>query len=133
MPTLRILIGEDHEEFRRMLRAVLQGKTQRCVISEVSDGLQALQQAEVLQPDLILLDVSLPKLNGMAVARQISKLCPNSKILFVSQHSDPDIVLAALQWGARGYLLKSDAKELPLAVDAVLQGAVFVSSRLRNS
>lgn len=133
MPTFTTLIGEDHEEFRRLLRVVLQEQTQCGVISEVSDGLQALQQAEDLQPDLILLDLSLPKLNGMAVARRICQVCPNAKILFVSQNSDPEIASAALQLGARGYVLKSDARELPLAIDAVLQGAVFVSSRIKRA
>ena len=130
---LRALIGEDYEEFRRLLRVMLQEKTQCSVISEVSDGLQAVQQAQELQPDVILLDLSLPKLDGMAVARRICTLCPNSKILFVSQNSDPEIIRAALQLGVHGYLLKSDAKELPVAIDAVLQGTVFVSSRLKRS
>ena len=102
------------------------------MISEVADGLQPLQRAEELQPDLILLDLSLPKLNGMAVARRIHKLCPNSKILFVTQNSDLEIARAALKLGVRGYILKSDAKELPVAIDRVLQGEIFVSGHLKK-
>ena len=91
----------------------------------------AIEQAKELQPDLILLDLSLPKLNGMEAARRIRKLCPHSKIIFLSQDHSPEIVQGALRLGAAGYLLKSDATELPLAVDAILQGKVFVSRRVK--
>jgi DNA-binding NarL/FixJ family response regulator len=97
------------------------------------DGLQALQQAEELQPDLILLDLSIPKLNGMEACRRILKLSAHSKVVILSQESSPEVVEAALRLGAVGYLLKSDAINLPVALEAILQGAVFVSPRLRNS
>ena len=82
--------------------------------------------------DLILLDLSLPTLNGMEAARRIRKVCPNSKILFLSQDSSAEIVEEALRVGAHGYLLKSEATELPLAVDAIAQGTWFVSRRLKR-
>jgi DNA-binding NarL/FixJ family response regulator len=129
MSALRTLVVDDHEDLRKLLRWMLQEKTECVVIGEASDGLQAIEQAKELQPDLILLDLALPKLNGMEAARQIRKACPQSKIIFLSQDSSPEIVEGALLLGAAGYLLKSDATELPLAVDAVLRGEVFVSRR----
>ena len=100
------------------------------VIGVGSDGLEAVQKAEELQPDLILLDIGLPSLNGIEVARQIRKLSPKSKILFVSQESSADVVWEALGTGAQGYVVKSDAgSELLEGVNAVLRGEQFVSAR----
>lgn len=133
MPALRTLVVDDHEELRKLLRSILQAKTECVVVGEAADGLQAIEQAKELQPDLILLDLSLPKLNGMEAGRRILKLSPHTKIVFLSQDSSPEIVRGALRLGAAGYLLKSDAIELPLAVDAILQGEVFVSRRVKDS
>ena len=133
MPPLRTLIVEDHEELRNFLRLTLQNEARCILIGEAVDGMQAVQKAEELQPDLILLDLSLPKLNGMEALRRIRKSSPSSKLIILSQDSAPDLVQEALRLGAVGYLLKSDANDLPRAVDAVLQGTVFVSPRLKNS
>ena len=133
MPPLRTLIVEDYEQFRNFLRFTLQKEAQCIVIGEAVDGLQAVQQAEELQPDLILLDLSLPKLNGMEAFRRIRKLSPHSKLVILSQDSSREVVQEALRLGAVGYLLKSDATELPLVLDAILQGGVFVSPRLKIS
>jgi len=133
MPPLRTLVVDDHEGLRKLLRSMLEAKTECVVVGEATDGLQAIEQAKELQPDLILLDLSLPKLNGMEAGRRILKLCPHSKIVFLSQDSSRDVVQGALGLGAAGYLLKSDATELPLAVDAILQGEVFVSRRVKSS
>ena len=132
MAAARILIVEDHDDLRALLRSLLENETQCVVIGEASDGLQAVERAQELQPDLILLDLSLPKLNGMEAGRRIRKISPRSKILFLSQEPDFEIVQSALRLGA-GYLLKSDAKELPAAVHAVLEGRKFVSDRLKVS
>jgi DNA-binding NarL/FixJ family response regulator len=132
MLAFRTLIVEDYEEYRQFLRLTLQKETEFVVIGEALDGLQALQQAEELQPDLILLDLSVPKLNGMEACRRIRKVSPRSKVVILSQESSPEVVEAALRMGAVGYLLKSDAIDLPQALDAILQGAVFVSPRLKN-
>jgi len=100
------------------------------VIGVASDGLEAVQKAEELQPDLVLLDIGLPSLNGIEVARQIRKFSIKSKILFLSQESSADIVQGALGTGAQGYVLKGDAgRELLEGVNAVLRGEQFVSGR----
>jgi DNA-binding NarL/FixJ family response regulator len=132
MPPARTLIVEDYADLRNFFRLTLQKDTQCIVIGEAVDGLQAVQQAEELQPDLILLDLSLPKLNGMEAFRRIRKLSPRSKVVILSQDFSPEVVQGALRLGAVGYLLKSDAIDLPLALNAILQGEVFVSRRLRN-
>jgi len=131
MAAFRTLIVEDHEDLRALLRSLLENETQCVVIGEAPDGLQAVQTAQKLQPDLILLDLSLPKLNGMEAGRRIRKISPHSKILFLSQDPEPEIVQSALRLGA-GYLLKSDAKELPVAVHAIFEGRRFVSDRLKS-
>ena len=132
MPLARTLIVEDYADLRNLFRLTLEKDTKCIVVGEAVDGLQAVQQAEELQPDLILLDLSLPKLNGMEAFRQIRKLSPDSKVVILSQDSSPEVVQGALRLGAVGYLLKSDAIDFPLALDAILQGEVFVSRRLRN-
>src|SRR6476619_4759124 len=100
MAALRTLIVEDHEVFRALLCSLLENETQCVTVGEASDGLQAVQKAQELQPDLILLDLSLPKLNGMEAARRIRKVSPESKIIFLSQEPDPEIVQTALRLGA---------------------------------
>ena len=132
MAVFRTLIVEDHEGLRAWLRSLLENETQCVIVGEVSDGLQAVQRAQELQPDLILLDLSLPKLNGMEAGRRMRKISPQSKIVFLSQNPAPEIVESALRIGA-GYLLKSDAKELPAAVHAIFEGRKFVSDRLKAS
>jgi DNA-binding NarL/FixJ family response regulator len=101
------------------------------VIGEASDGLEGVQKAEELQPDLILFDVGLPTLNGIEAARRIRQLSPESKILFVSQDSSPAIVQEALRLGAMGYVAKTKARsDLLAAVEAIFQGRRFVSTGL---
>jgi CheY-like chemotaxis protein len=103
------------------------------IICEASNGSEAVQKAEELQPDLILLDIGLPRLNGIEAARRIRKLSPKSKILFVSQESSADVVQEALSLGALGYVVKTHAgKDLLAAVEAVLQGRLFLGSGLSD-
>lgn len=129
VPRIRILVVEDFAPFRRFIRSTLEKRPELQVICEVSDGLQAVQEAEELKPDLILLDIGLPTLNGIEAARQIRNLASESKIIFVSQESSADVVQEALSVGAWGYVLKTRAEsDLLAAVEAVLSGKQFVSS-----
>jgi DNA-binding NarL/FixJ family response regulator len=128
---VRILVVDDSEPFRRFVCALLAARPELQVIGEASDGLQAMQKAEELQPDLILLDIGMPALNGIEAAHRISRLVPAAKILFVSQENDKDVVAAALSDGAKGYLRKQNAgTELLSAVEVVLRGNRFVSEGL---
>ena len=112
---------------------MIQARTEWQVIAEASDGSEAVQKAEELKPDLIVLDIGLPKLNGIEAARRIRQLSPSSKIIFLSQNNDLDVVQAALDTGALGYVRKTDARrELLPAMDAVLRGKQFVSSSLKG-
>jgi DNA-binding NarL/FixJ family response regulator len=129
---LSVLVVEDFEPFRRFVCSTFRKTPELQVVCEVSDGLEAVQKAEELKPDLILLDIGLPTLNGIEAARQIRKLAPESKILFLSQESSADVVQEALNLGALGYVVKADARrDLSDAVEAVLLGEQFVS-RLPN-
>jgi DNA-binding NarL/FixJ family response regulator len=131
MSSIRVLVVEDYEPFRRFVCSTLQRVPELQIIGEVADGLEAVQRAEELQPDLIVLDIGLPSLNGIEAARRIRKLAPASKILFVSQESSADVVQEALSLGAMGYVVKAHAgSELLAAVDAVCQGRQFVSKGL---
>ena len=133
MSSIRILIADDYADWRRQVRSVLQARPEWQVIAEASDGLEAVEKAQGLKPDLILLDIGLPKLNGIEAARRIQQLSPSSKIIFLSQNNNLDIVRAALSTGARGYVRKTDVKkELLPATDAVLRGKQFVSSSLKG-
>jgi DNA-binding NarL/FixJ family response regulator len=132
MPHSRTLVVDDFDDFRQFLCSTLKQGTECEVVGEASDGLQAVNQAEKLQPDLILLDLGLPILNGIQAARRIRQLSPNSKILFISQCSSPEIAQGALKVGAHGYLVKSDTTELTSAISTVLAGAQFISSRLKQ-
>jgi len=124
-------VVDDFEPFRRFVSSTLGRRPELQVIGEASDGLEAVQKAQELKPDLILLDVGLPTLNGIEVARQVSKLAPKSKIIFLTQESSADVVQEALSLGAWGYVVKTTAAiDLLAAVDAVQEGSQFVSGGL---
>lgn len=126
---VRVLVVEDFAPYRRFICSTLANLAGLQVIGEVSDGLEAVQKAQELQPDLILLDIGLPTLNGIEAARRIRQLAPKSKIIFVSQESTADVVQVALSLGASGYVVKGKAAaDLRAAVEAVLAGSTFVSS-----
>jgi DNA-binding NarL/FixJ family response regulator len=126
---VRILLVDDFEPWRTFVASLLKKNPEWQILSQVSDGLAAVQKAEEFQPDLIVLDIGLPKLNGIEAALSIRKVAPNSRILFLSENRSSDIVAAALNAGGHGYVVKSDgANELLVAIEAVLQGKRFVSS-----
>jgi DNA-binding NarL/FixJ family response regulator len=127
-----VLVVDDNEPFRRFVRATLSTRPELQITSEASDGLEAVQKALDLQPGLIVLDIGLPSLNGIEAARRIRKLSPNSKILFLSQESSPEIAQEALHLGALGFVTKAHAgSQLIAAVEAVLRNEQFVSSALK--
>jgi DNA-binding NarL/FixJ family response regulator len=131
MSSVSVLVVEDYEPFRQYVCSTPGKRTELQIVGEVSDGLEAVQKAEKLLPDLILLDMGLPTLGGIEAARRIRELSPESRILFVSQDTSVHVVRGALAEGAKGYVAKTDAKrELLTAVDTVLRGEQFVSRRL---
>jgi DNA-binding NarL/FixJ family response regulator len=129
MSLLRVLVVEDFAPFRRFICSTLGKQANLQVICEVSDGLEAVRKAEELKPDLILLDIGLPTLNGIDAARRIRKLAPESKIIFLTQESSADIVREALGLGAWGYVVKTKAaSELLAAVRSVISEKHFVGT-----
>ena len=130
---VRIFVVDDFEPWRRWVSSTLANQPQFEIVSEVSNGLEAVERAPKLRPDLILMDIGLPKLNGIEAARRILQRAPRSNILFLSENRSPDIVKEALRTGAGGYVLKSDAgSELLAAMEAVLRGEPFVSASLMD-
>lgn len=128
---VRVLVVDDYEPFRRFVCTTLRERQDMQVIYEASDGLSAVRKAERLKPDLIVLDIGLPKLNGIEAGRRIRKLCPEGRILFLSQGSSVEVVQEAFNLGAMAYVVKADAgTDLSAAVEAVRQGRRFVSKRL---
>src|SRR5215471_7910758 len=128
---IRVLVVDDYERWRRFIRLTLLVQERLQIVGEATDGPEALQQVQELQPDLILLDIGLPTSNGIEVARRIRDVSPKSRILFLSENRSPDIVEAALSTGAGGYVVKSvAASELLRAVNMVLEGGRFVSSNV---
>src|SRR4051812_16126954 len=126
----RVLVVEDSEPFREFICSTVRECPGLRLVGEASDGLQGVRTAEELQADLIVLDIGVPSLNGIAAARQIRKVSPKSKILFVSQESSIDVVEAALATGAQGYIVKTDAgREFVDGVNAVLRGEQFLGKR----
>lgn len=127
----RILVVDDYKPWRCFATSTLQKRKGLLIVGEATDGLEAVEKAQQLHPDLILLDIGLPKLNGIQAARQIRELAPKSKILFASENRSWDIVEEALRTGALGYLVKSDGgNELLPAAEAAFEGRQFVSASL---
>jgi DNA-binding NarL/FixJ family response regulator len=130
---VRVLVVDDVELWHTFVHMRLDKEPNLHVIGVATDGLDAVRKAEELQPDLILLDISLPKLNGLEAARQIGKVAPKSKILFLSAEADPDVVRDAFSAGGFGYVLKADAaRDLLAGIESVLLGRQFVSISLLN-
>jgi DNA-binding NarL/FixJ family response regulator len=131
---IRVLVVDDYVPWRRFVCSALQSCSDLQIVGEASDGMQAIEMAQELQPDLIVVDIGLPKLNGIEAARRILKLRPSSKILFLSQESSADVIQRTLATGAKGYVIKAHAgRELLLGVAAVLRGETFVGSRWPSS
>ena len=131
VPTVRVLVVDDYRPYRQFVCTTLGKRPELEVIGEASDGLEGVRKAEELRPDLIVLDIGMPILNGLEAAQRIRQRSPESKIIFVSQEVSADIVQEALSLGGLGYVVKAHAgSELLAAVDAVCQGKRFLGSGL---
>ena len=119
--SVRILIADDFEAWRLAVRTLLQNRTDWQIVSEARDGLEVVQKASKLRPDVVLLDIGMPGLNGIAAAAQIRLLSPNSKIIFVTANSDSDVIHEAQIAGLDGYVLKfQSGNELIAAIEKAL-------------
>jgi DNA-binding NarL/FixJ family response regulator len=129
---IRILLVDDHELIRRNIRRLLASQADFEVIAEATTGLEAIRQAGEHQPDVILLDISLPELNGLAALPLIRKAAPTAKVLMVTNHEHADLARASFSAGANGFLTKSDvAMQLGLAIRQVLANETFLSKSLK--
>jgi DNA-binding NarL/FixJ family response regulator len=128
---LQILVADDHEVARRGIRAVLESHSGWEVCGEARDGREAVELATSLHPDVVLLDVGMPNLNGLEAARQILATLPDCAILILTMHDSDSVIREVLRAGARGFLLKSDAgKELVTAVEALQRQRTFFTPRV---
>ena len=131
MSSIRVLLVDDHEVARRGIRSVLASDADVDVVSEAVSGEEGVKRAAELQPAIILLDISLPGINGIQAARQMRVLSPESRIIFLSQHDSIQIARDALSAGGHGYVVKSDAgRDLLEAIRTVFAGRLFVSRTL---
>ncbi len=131
MSSTRVLIADDHPLIRSGLRSLLSREREFEVVGEAADGYQALELVEQLKPDIIMLDVSMPRLNGIDVARKISETAPSTRVIIVSIHSDEGYVLRALRAGAKGYLLKASPEgDILNAVRTVAAGHAYLSPEM---
>ncbi|HTA23284.1 MAG TPA: response regulator transcription factor [Terriglobales bacterium] len=126
--TVRILVVDDHPVVRHGLKTLLDGHPEWEVIDEAEDGIEAVDKANSLKPDVIILDVSMPRMDGLEACRQIRKNLPESEVLIVTQHDSAQMMHEARSAGARGYVVKSNvARDLSAAVEAVSQHKPFTS------
>lgn len=126
---VRILLVDDYEPYRAYVKSLIEQRPELQIVGEASDGLQAVHKAGELRPDLVLLDIGLPQLSGIEVARRIRSSSPQSSILFLTHEFSPEIVSEALILGANGYIIKSDARrDLLAGIDAAVRGERFLSS-----
>jgi DNA-binding NarL/FixJ family response regulator len=134
MTRTRILIADDHGIVRTGLRLQLESKEQFEVVGEAADGRDAVRMAEQLVPDVVIMDIAMPSLNGIQAASQIVKTLPNTGIIILSMYSDETYITRALAAGAKGYLLKDNAEvDLHRAVEVVAQGKPFFSPAIANT
>ena len=129
----RVLVVDDNSAWRRFVCSTLENKLQLQIVGEATDGLDAVRKAEEFKPDLVLMDIGLPTINGIEATRRIRHLLPQSKVVCLTENRSWDVAQEALRSGASGYVVKADAgRELCPAVEAVLQGKQFVSASLTD-
>ena len=131
---ITVLLVDDFGEFRAALSLLLKKKPELQIVAEASDGIEAVEKSRQLQPDVILLDIGLPRLNGIAAAQQIREVAPQSKIIFVTQETSADIMKEAIGSGGMGYVVKTTVEsELLKAIDLALEGKHFIGSGLTGN
>ncbi|MGH9343946.1 MAG: response regulator, partial [Terriglobia bacterium] len=131
MCELRILLADDHEVVRKGLRSLLNAHNGWKVIGEASDGRDAVEKAQELKPDIVIMDITMPKLTGLEAARRILQDVPETGLLFFTMHNSEQMVHEALSTGARGYVLKSDSSnDLVKAIESLPQRKMYVSPKL---
>lgn len=131
MSALRILIADDHEVVRAGVRSLLESQPDCEICGEAATGRQAVALAKQVKPDVVILDITMPELNGLGAARQILNTVPDVRVLILSVHETEDLVREILDIGAHGYILKSDAgRELAAAIQALRKQGTFFSSRV---
>jgi DNA-binding NarL/FixJ family response regulator len=131
MGTLRVLVADDHEVVRKGLRSILEEQPGWEVIGEASDGREAVDKVRSLKPDVSVVDVSMPVLNGLEATRQMLRNDPETKVLILTMHESDTLIREVLDAGARGYLLKTDAsRDLVSAVDAICRNKRYFTARV---
>jgi DNA-binding NarL/FixJ family response regulator len=131
MPPVSILIADDHELVRKGIRTVLEARTGWQVVAEAGDGREAVKKVQELKPQVAVLDISMPLLNGLEATRQIAKIAPQTKVLILTMHDADPMIQQILEAGAKGYLLKSDASlDLVSAVEALLRNKTFFTPKV---
>lgn len=124
--TIRILVADDHPVVRHGLKTLLSSRPEWEVVDEAADGIEALEKASALEPDVVVLDITMPRMDGLEACRRIRKSVPTSEILIVTQHDSSHMHQAAVSAGARGYVVKSNAvRDLLEAVEAVSEHKSF--------
>jgi DNA-binding NarL/FixJ family response regulator len=131
MSVLKLLLADDHEIVRQGLRSMLDAQRDCQVVGEASDGRQAVAMTKDLGPDVVILDIAMPALNGLEATRQILKTRPQTKILILTMHESDSVIREVLDAGARGYILKTDAgRDLVTAVESLRRNKTFFTSRV---
>ena len=132
--TIRILLADDHPVVRQGPKTLLEGHPGWQIVGEAADGVEALDKADRLQPDVVVLDVTMPRMNGLETCRRLRQKVPDLEILFVTQHDSPHMMREALDAGARGYVVKSNAaRDLLEAVKAVSEHRTFTALAQRDN
>lgn len=129
----RILIADDHKLFLEGLEQFLSNSDENTVIAKVNNGRDAIEKIETLHPDLAVIDITMPAVNGIDVTKTVKKSCPDVKILILSMHLDRRMILEVLKTGADGYALKeSEPEELTLAIQVVMSGEIYLSPKVAS-
>ncbi len=134
MEAMRVLVADDHEVVRRGLCSLIEGQPGWKVAAEAADGREAVEKTRALKPDLTVMDISMPSMNGLEATRQIMKDCPEAKVLVLTVHESDPLIREVLDAGARGYILKTDAtRDLLIALEALRRNKTFFTAKVAQT